>query len=44
MAGGGRGGPDGGGSQVTEWVRANCTAVKSSEYGGSTDQSLYRCG
>ncbi|MGW0586971.1 glycosyltransferase family 39 protein [Streptosporangium sp. NPDC002607] len=44
MTGGGRGGPDGGGSQVTEWVRANCTAVKASEYGGSTDQSLYRCG
>ncbi|WP_084195216.1 glycosyltransferase family 39 protein [Streptosporangium amethystogenes] len=44
MTGGGRGGPDGGGSQVTEWVRANCTAVTASEYGGSTDQSLYRCG
>ncbi|GAA3411912.1 glycosyltransferase family 39 protein [Streptosporangium vulgare] len=44
MTGGGRGGPDRGDSQVTEWVRANCAAVEASEYGGSTDQSLYRCG
>ncbi|MCO5992420.1 glycosyltransferase family 39 protein [Actinoallomurus rhizosphaericola] len=51
---GGRGGPDGGGnSDVTSWVTKNCTAVKSSEYGGSTQSngstetsgsSLYRCG
>lgn len=44
MTGDDRGGPDGGGSRATEWVRGNCTAVKASEYGGSADRSLYRCG
>ncbi|MBB2911522.1 4-amino-4-deoxy-L-arabinose transferase-like glycosyltransferase [Streptosporangium becharense] len=46
MTGGGRGGPGGGGDTgVTEWVRANCTAVVAAEYGGATGQSpLYRCG
>ncbi|MFF0576205.1 mannosyltransferase YkcB-related protein [Streptosporangium saharense] len=46
IPGGGRGGPDGGGSEVTAWVSANCAAVAPTEYGGSTEdgQSLYRCG
>jgi 4-amino-4-deoxy-L-arabinose transferase-like glycosyltransferase len=54
--GGGRGGPGEGNSEVTSWVTKNCTAVKASEYGGSSssaqnggsspqsDGSLYRCG
>lgn len=53
FGGGGRGG---GGTEVTSWVTKNCTAVKASEYGGSssstqnggppdqTSTSLYRCG
>ncbi|MGC5010411.1 hypothetical protein ACLQ2R_06560 [Streptosporangium sp. DT93] len=44
MTGGGRGGPDGGGSQVTEWVRANCAAIPAAEYGSTTGRPLYRCG
>lgn len=46
IPGGGRGGPDGGGSEVTAWVSANCAVVAPTEYGGSTEdgQSLYRCG
>jgi 4-amino-4-deoxy-L-arabinose transferase-like glycosyltransferase len=41
-------GPRGGGdSEVTSWVRKNCTAVKPSAYGASSSsstQTLYRCG
>ncbi|GAA3089512.1 glycosyltransferase family 39 protein [Streptosporangium carneum] len=45
IPGGGRGGPDAGGSEVSAWVQANCTAVTAAEYGGAQDgQSLYRCG
>ncbi|GAA3134534.1 glycosyltransferase family 39 protein [Planomonospora alba] len=43
--GGGRGGPGGGSSEADAWVRANCTAVAASEYGGTEgEQPLYRCG
>ncbi|HEY0540551.1 MAG TPA: glycosyltransferase family 39 protein [Actinoallomurus sp.] len=53
FGGGGRGG---GGTEVTSWVTKNCTAVKASEYGGSSSStqngdspaqsgtSLYHCG
>ncbi|GGK78476.1 glycosyl transferase [Planomonospora parontospora subsp. parontospora] len=53
MPGDGRRGPGGGGSsEVSTWVRAECTAVAPSEYGGAgaaegttgTGPSLYRCG
>jgi 4-amino-4-deoxy-L-arabinose transferase-like glycosyltransferase len=49
FGGGGRGGPGGGNSDVTSWVTKNCTAVKASEYAGSSSStqngaSLYRCG
>jgi 4-amino-4-deoxy-L-arabinose transferase-like glycosyltransferase len=46
---GGRGGRGGLESDVTTWVQKNCSAVKSSEYGGGSSsagggQALYRCG
>ncbi|MFF4414122.1 ArnT family glycosyltransferase [Streptosporangium sp. NPDC001559] len=46
IPGGGRGGPDSGGSEVTAWVSANCAVVAPAEYGGDTQdgRSLYRCG
>ncbi|MEU1878287.1 glycosyltransferase family 39 protein [Streptosporangium sp. NPDC020072] len=50
IPGGGRGGPDSGGSEVTAWVSANCAVVAPAEYGaeyggGTRDgRSLYRCG
>lgn len=40
-----RGGPDGGGSPVAGWVRANCAVVAPAEYGGGQQgRSLYDCG
>jgi hypothetical protein len=49
MTGGGRAAPGEGNSEVTSWVMKNCTAVKVSEYGGSSSSaqnggSLYLCG
>ncbi|MBG0831046.1 glycosyltransferase family 39 protein [Planomonospora sp. ID67723] len=46
MPGGGRGGAGDGGSEVSEWVQANCAVVDPAEYGeqGAGPSSLYRCG
>jgi hypothetical protein len=48
MVGGFMGGGRGGNADVTSWVQKNCTAVKSSAYGGDSSsanaQALYRCG
>ncbi|MEV5409013.1 glycosyltransferase family 39 protein [Thermopolyspora sp. NPDC052614] len=44
LVGGGRGGPDRGGDEVTEWIEANGTRVDAADYGGTDDtgQTLYR--
>lgn len=39
----GRGGGSGSVSQITDWVRKTCEAVPASDYGASTDLSLYQC-
>lgn len=42
---GGRGGPDSGGSEVTDWVKANGTLVDAAEYGGTeANTTLYKLG
>lgn len=45
LSGSGQGGPGGGGnSTLTQWVTANCSAVSSSAYGGSTSGGAFGAG